>query len=88
MKVIVLNGSLSMDEQNLYIERIVSMHPSVEIEEILLDAGGAEIQYQAKVRSRVLVKQGGSVIGDPVMWNDAKRAEYIETVPNCVLDLF
>lgn len=88
MRVIVLNGSLPMDEQDLYIERIISMHPGVEIEEILLDAGGEKIRYQAKVRRRVLVKQGGSVIGDPAMWNDAKRAEYIETVPNSILGIF
>lgn len=87
MKVIVSNGSLSVIEQNLYKKRIQSMHPGMEIEEIVLDASGEEIQFRAKVCRRILIKQGGSVIGDPMTWNDAKRAEFEETVPNVADDL-
>lgn len=87
MKVIVSNGSLSVNERDLYIKYIQSMYPGMEIEEILLDASGEEIQFRAKVCRRILIKQGGSVIGDPMTWNDAKRAEFEETIPNVVDDL-
>ena len=32
----------------------------------------------------VLAKQGGTVIGDLMMWNDAKRVECAETIPNAL----
>ena len=84
MKVIVVNGTLSTKEEDIYAKRILSMHPGVMIDEILLDASGEEIQYTAVVCNRLLTKQGGTVIGNPITWNDAKRAEYIETIPNSV----
>ena len=82
MKVIVVNGTLSSKEQENYANRVLSIYPGVKIDEILLDASGEEIQYTAVVSKSLLTKQGGAVIGNPLAWNDAKRAEYIETIPN------
>ena len=87
MKGIVTNGILSPDEQSHYVECILRMYPSVELNEISLDVCEDRIQYRIAVKRQILVKQGGVAIGDPLVWNDAKRAEYRETIPNSILDL-
>ena len=84
MKIIVMNGTLTSDEQRCYVEYIQRMYPGIEPDEIRLDVRGDKIQYRVAVVRSVLAKQGGTVIGDPTMWNDAKRAEYAETIPNAV----
>lgn len=84
MRVIVVNGTLSSKEKDTYTERVLSLHPEVEIDELELDAGDEEIRYTAVVHKSLLTKQGGTVIGNPLTWNDAKRAEYMETIPNSV----
>ena len=84
MKIVVMNGTLTSDEQRCYVEYIQRMYPGIEPDEIWLDCSGDKIQYRVAVGRCVLAKQGGAVIGDPAMWNDAKRAEYAETIPNAV----
>ena len=82
MEVIVTNGVLSAVEQGQYIKYIAEKYPKIKIEKLFLTLDGDFVNIRVEPATRVLTKMGGALISDPMTWNDAKRAEYFDTVPN------
>lgn len=82
MEVIVTNGVLSAVEQEQYIKYIAEKYPKIKIEKLFLTLDGDFVNIRVEPAKRVLTKMGGALISDPMTWNDAKRAEYFDTVPN------
>lgn len=82
LEFVVKNGTLCEEEQQWCIDLIKSRFPDREITkiELICDDGGTKIRYTLGRCN--LYKMGGYLIGDPMAWNDAKRAEYLATVPN------
>lgn len=83
MQVVVLNGTLSEAEQDVYVQRVAGRYPPGAIEKIFLDVHEeyVDIRYTLH-RYREFRKLGGYCIGEPESWNAAKRAELRDTIPN------
>ena len=86
MEVIVTGGTLSNEEQKYYESHVQEKYPHLEIHKLHLTVDGDFVNIAVEPKKRILTKMGGSLIGDPLTWNDAKRAEYLDTIPNS-LDL-
>ena len=82
MDVIVTGGAMTAEEQQHYIRYVLEKYPHVEIQKLILAVDGDFVNISIEPRKRVLTKMGGALISDPLTWNDAKRAEYFDTVPN------
>ena len=82
MEIIVTNGVLSAQEQKYYENYIIKKYGHMNIRRALLTLDGDHVDIRIEPQKRILTKMGGSLIGDPLTWNDAKRAEYFDTVPN------
>ena len=82
MEIVVKNGTLSEEEQQLCVDYVQERFPGREIDtiELLCSDKGVTIRYT--LGHCYLHKMGGYFIGDPSAWNDAKRAEYLATKPN------
>ena len=82
MEVVVRKGILSEEEQQWCVDYVRSKFPDREIERIELTChdGGISICYT--LGRCHLYKMGGYLLGDPMAWNDAKRAEDFATKPN------
>ena len=85
MQVIVINGSLSQEEENAYVRHVTAKYPMSAIEKLYLDVHEdyVDIRYTLH-RMRELRKMSGYCIGDPTMWNLAKQAELRDTIPNAI----
>ena len=82
MDVIVTGGAMTAEEQQHYIRYVSEKYPHVEIQKLILAVDGDFVNISIEPRKRVLTKMGGALISDPLTWNDAKRAEYFDTIPN------
>lgn len=82
MEVIVTGGTLSNEEQKYYESQVFEKYPHLEIHKLHLTVHGDFVNIAVEPKKRILTKMGGSLIGDPLTWNDAKRAEYLDTIPN------
>ena len=82
MDVIVTGGAMTAEEQQHYIRYVSEKYPHVDIQKLFLAVDGDFVNISIEPRKRVLTKMGGALISDPLTWNDAKRAEYLDTVPN------
>lgn len=82
MEVIVTNGALPAHEQEQYVRHITQKYPQIAIDKLYLTLDGDFVNICIEPRKRILTKMGGALISDPLTWNDAKRAEYFETIPN------
>ena len=82
MEVIVTGGMLSIEEQKYYESHVLEKYPHLEIRKLHLTVDGDFVNIAVEPRKRILTKMGGSLIGDPLTWNDAKRASYLDTIPN------
>lgn len=83
MQVVVLNGTLSEAEQDVYIRCATEKYPISVIEKLILDVHGDYVDVSCELhRFRNLRKMGGCCIGEPTDWNYAKQAELRDTVPN------
>ena len=82
MEVIVTGGKMTTEEQRHYIRYILDKYPRTEIEKLYLDLDGDFVNISIEPQKRVLTKMCGAFIGDPLKWNDAKRVERYDTVPN------
>lgn len=67
-------------EKEVYIEQIVAKHPDVIIDKIILEVSDTSIGYTIFPKKPIFTKLGGYLISDPQTWNDAKRAEYNDSV--------
>lgn len=85
MQVVVLNGTLSEEEQDAYVRYATGKYPVGIIEKLFLEVHGdyVDVSYVLH-RFRELRKMGGGCIGEPSRWNGAKQAELRDTVPNSV----
>ncbi len=83
MQVVVLNGSLSESEQDIYVRHITEKFPAGVVEKVILDVGREYVEASYTLhRYRDLRKMGGCCIGEPSGWNRAKQAELRDTLPN------
>ena len=96
MQVVVLNGTLSEAEQDVYIKQVTARCPIGLIEKLFLNVQGKQVDvhlflnvqgkqvdvHYTRHRFRELRKMGGCCIGAPEDWNYAKQAELRDTVPN------
>lgn len=82
MEVIVTGGTLSSAEQKYYENHVLEKYSHLDIQRLHLTVDGDFVNIAIEPKRRILTKMGGSLIGDPLTWNDAKRAEYFDTVPN------
>ena len=67
-----------------YIKIVLERCPDIDPKSIEFMSDGKNIFFKSRKRKKILTKMGGTLIGDPETWNDAKRAEYYDTIPNPV----
>lgn len=84
MEVIVTNGVISAEEQEYYEAYIARKYPQLNIRRLILTLEEDRVHFSIEPEKRILTKMCGTLIGDPLTWNDAKRAEYFDTIPNCL----
>ena len=82
MEVIVTNGVISAEEQEFYETYIANKYSQLNIQRLILTLEEDCVHFSIEPEKRILTKMGGTLISDPLTWNDAKRAEYFDTVPN------
>ncbi len=83
MQIVVLNGTLTEDEQVVYVRQAAKIYPMSIIEKLFLDVQGDQVVVSYNLhRFRNLRKMGGYCIGEPSDWNAAKQAELRDTIPN------
>ena len=82
MKVIVTNAEMTPEEQQSYVRYVLEKYPRFAIEKLILTVENDMVHMSIIPRKSVLTKMGGTSIGDPLFWNDAKRAEFFDTIPN------
>ena len=83
MQIVVLNGTLSEREQDVYIKQVTARCPVSLIEKLILDVQKEYVDVHYTLhRFRNLRKMGGCCIGEPVNWNYAKQSELRDTIPN------
>ena len=85
MQVVILNGTLSEKEQDVYIRCATAKYPVGIIEKLVLDVQEDYVDVRCVLhRFRELRKMGGYCIGEPSDWNYAKQAELRDTIPNAI----
>jgi len=82
MEVIVRNGVMPAEEQAYYENYISEKYPRLKIRRLFLTIDGDMVNISIELEKEILTKMGGTLIGDPLAWNSAKRAEYFDTIPN------
>ena len=82
MEVIVQNGVMSEAEQKHYQHYIAEKYPRLKVRRMFLTIDGDHVKIFIEPYHGILAKMGGALISDPLTWNDAKRAEYFDTIPN------
>ena len=83
MQVVVLGGTLTEAEQDIYVRQATKVYPVSIIEKLFLNVqdGHVAVSYDLH-RFRDMRKMGGYCIGEPSTWNPAKQAELRDTIPN------
>lgn len=76
------NADITAEERQVYIKLIQDKYPDIDPDTVILEPDGDFVNIQFKKPRRIFAKMGGTLIGDPETWNDAKRAEYYDTLPN------
>lgn len=83
MQAVVLNGTLSEAEQDVYIKQVTARCPIGLIEKLFLNVQGKQVDvHYTRHHFRELRKMGGYCIGEPMDWNYAKQSELRDTIPN------
>ncbi len=83
MQVVVLNGTLTEAEQDVYVQQAIAVYPVSIIEKLFLDVQDDHVDVRYDLhRFRNMRKMGGYCIGEPSDWNYAKQAELRDTIPN------
>lgn len=85
MEVTVTGGAMTAEEQQRYIRYVSEKYPHIEIQKLFLAVDGDFVNISIEPQKRILTKMGGALISDPLTWNDAKRAEYFDTIPNSII---
>lgn len=85
MQVVVLGGTLTEAEQDLYIRQATKVYPVSIIEKLFLQVREDRVDVRCDLhRFRSMRKMGGYCIGEPSSWNLAKQAELRDTIPNSI----
>lgn len=85
MQVVVLQGTLTEAEQDVYVRQATEVYPMSIIEKLYLDVQGDHVAVSYDLhRFRNMRKMGGYCIGEPSGWNHAKQAELRDTIPNSI----
>lgn len=74
--------ALTAEEQKKLAQLIRAKYPYIDVDQLVFETDGTHIYFRQQGPKRILAKMGGVYIGDPDTWNDAKRAEYYDTLPN------
>ena len=83
MQVVVLNGTLTEAEQDIYVRQATTVYPVSIIEKLILNVQDDHVTVSYDLHCfRNLRKMGGYCIGEPSTWNPAKPAELRDTIPN------
>ena len=82
MEVVVTNAEMTLEEQQNYIRYVLKKYPRLVIEKLILTVEDDMVRVSIIPKKRILTKMGGTSIGDPLFWNNAKRAEFFDTIPN------
>jgi len=83
MQVVVLNGTLTEAEQDIYVRQATKVYPVSIIEKLFLNVQDDHVAVSYDLhRFRDMRKMGGYCIGEPSGWNHAKQAELRDTIPN------
>jgi len=85
LQIVVKNGVLSEAEQDIYVRRITDKFPVGMVDRIVLEVHDEYVDAQYTLHQfRELRKMSGYCIGNPEDWNEAKRAELRDTIPNWI----
>ena len=82
MEVIVTGGEMTAEEQQHYVRCALEKYPQAEVKTVYLAIDGEFVNVSIEPQKHILTKMSGVLIGNPLTWNDAKRAECYDTVPN------
>lgn len=83
MQIIVLNGTLTEEEQDACIKEVSAIHPIHTIDKLFLDVQDDGVRFRCEFHQfREMRKMGGYCIGCPSDWNLSKQAELRDTIPN------
>ena len=78
---------LENEQQDKYIKFLQDKYPHIDLKSVELFTDGKNIYFKAQNKKRVLAKMGGTYIGHPDNWNNAKQAEFRDTLTNILEDL-
>ena len=85
MQIIVINGPLSEQEQDVYIRHVTRRCPASAIDKLYIEVHEDHVDLHYTLhRYRELRKMGGYCISEPSSWNKAKQAELRDTVTHPV----
>ena len=76
------SDSLTAEERKVYLAYIHEKYPRIDPDTVVMEPDGDYVNLSFKQPRRIVAKMGGTLIGDPDSWNEAKRAEYYDTLPN------
>ena len=85
MQIIVINGPLSEQEQDVYIRHVTRRCPASAIDKLYIEVHQDHVALHYTLhRCRELRKMGGYCISEPSSWNKAKQAELRDMTPNSI----
>ena len=76
------NDNFTAEEREVYLAYIREKYPNIDPDTVTMEPDGDYVNLSFKKPRKVVAKMGGTLIGDPDTWNEAKRAEYYENLPN------
>lgn len=85
MQIIVINGPLPEQEQDVYINHVTRRCPASAIDKLYIEVHEDHVDLHYTLhRCRELRKMGGYCISEPSSWNKAKQAELRDMTPNSI----
>jgi len=76
------NDDISAEEREVYLAYIREKYPDIDADTVIMEPDGDYVRLSFRKPRKIVAKMGGTLIGDPDTWNEAKRAEYYDTLPN------
>ena len=76
------NDDISAKEREVYLAYIREKYPDIDADTVIMEPDSDHVRLSFRKPRKIVAKMGGTLIGDPDTWNEAKRAEYYDTLPN------
>lgn len=76
------NEDFSAEEREVYFAYSREKYPDIDPDTVTMEPDGDYVRLSFRKPRKIVAKMGGTLIGDPDTWNEAKRAEYYDTLPN------